>query len=92
MHITPALLNKIMDSIEDFCNKCIKNKHTRIIKHKAITRIIQRVEEIHNDFWGPYDPSSISEKSYIGLLLNKYIQKSWVPLLRSKSEFFNAFK
>lgn len=28
--------NKIMKKIEDFCNKCIESKYTRIVKHKAM--------------------------------------------------------
>lgn len=50
MYITLALLNKITESIEDFCNTCIKSKHIKIIKHKAMTSIIQKFEEIYTDF------------------------------------------
>lgn len=74
MHIipTPTLLNKIIESIEDFCDTCIESKHTRIIKYKAMTPIIQKLEKIHANFWGLHNPSSILRKSYIGLLLDKY--------------------
>lgn len=63
-----------MESIKDFCNICIKNKHKKIIKHKAITLIIQKLEEIYTAFWSLYDLLFISKKIYIGLLLIKYIQ------------------
>ena len=93
-HITPspAPLNKIMESIEDLCDTCIESKHIRIIKHKAMTATVRTLEEIYADLWGPHDPSSISGKSYVGLLLDEYKRMSWVLLLRSKDEFFDAFK
>ena len=45
MHITPtpALLNKIMESIEDLCDTCIESKHTRIIKDKAMTLTVRKL-------------------------------------------------
>lgn len=40
MHIISALFNKIIKSIENFCNIYINNKHARIIKYKAMTPIV----------------------------------------------------
>lgn len=65
-----------MESIKDFYNICIKNKHKKIIKYKAITLIIQKLEEIYTTFWSSYDLLFISKKIYISLLLIKYIQQS----------------
>lgn len=72
MHITPAPLSKIMEGIKDFFDIYIENKHTKIIKYKAITLIVKKLEKIYAKLWSLHDPSSISEKSYIGLLLDKY--------------------
>lgn len=57
-----------------------------------MTPIVQKLEEIYANFWGPHNLPSIYEKSYIGLMLNKYIQKLWLLLLKSKNEFFDIFK
>lgn len=75
MHITPipALLNKIMESIKNLCNMCIKSKHIKIIKYKVIIPILRKLKEIHANLWSLHDPPFISEKSYIDLLLDKYI-------------------
>lgn len=81
-----------MESIKDLYDTYIKNKDTKIIKHKAMTLIVQKFEEVYIDLWCPYDPPSISKKSYVSWLLDKYIQKSLVLLLKSKDEFFDAFK
>ena len=35
---------------------------------------------------------SISDKNYVGLLLDEFTRKSWIILLRSNDMFFNAFK
>ena len=76
MHITLALLNKIIESIEDFCNIYIKNKHIKVVKHKAITPIVQKLYKIYTAFWSLYDLLFILKKIYVDLLLDKYIQKS----------------
>lgn len=85
MHITPTptLPNKIIKSIEDLCDMCIKSKYTRIIKHNAMILTVQKLEKIYANFWGPYYPPSISGKNYVSLLLDEYTQKSWVLLLKS---------
>lgn len=53
---------------------------------------IQKLEKIYADHWDPYKQPSILGKSYICLLLDEHIQKSWSLLLRSKDEFFNTLK
>lgn len=88
----PASLNKITDSIEDFCVICIKNKHIRIVKHKAMTLIVRKLEKIQADLWGLHNPLSILGKNYIGLLLDEYTRKLLVLLLRDEDEFFDVFK
>lgn len=49
-HITPASLNKIIKNIEDFCDMYSESKHTKIIKYKAMTPIVQKLEEIYVNF------------------------------------------
>lgn len=92
----PYLINKAMelniDNMEELCKACIKSKHTRVIKSKRITLTTKWLQEIHINLWGPHKPVSISDKSYIMLLLDEFICKSWIILLRSKDEFFNVFK
>lgn len=63
--ITSALLNKSIGSIKNFCNIYIESKHTKIIKHKKMTSIIQNLKEIHADLWGLPDLPFISKKSML---------------------------
>lgn len=48
-YITLALLNKIIKSIEDLYNICIKSRYIRIIKYKVMTPIIWKLKEIHTN-------------------------------------------
>lgn len=57
-----------------------------------MTPTIRKLQEIHVDLWGPYDPPLLSGRTYVGLLLDEFTQKSWVLFLRSKDKFFDAFK
>lgn len=90
--ITPTLLNKIMEIIKNLYNTCIKSKYTKIIKYQTMISTVQKFEKIHANLWGPNNLPSILRKSYVSLLLNKYIRKLWILLLKSKNEFFDAFK
>lgn len=75
MYITSAPLNKIIERIKDFYNIYIKSKYTKIIKHKAMTLKIQKLEEIYANIWGSHDLLFILRKIYIDLLLDKYTKK-----------------
>ena len=57
-----------------------------------MTLTTSRLQEVYADLWGPYKPVSISGKSYVALLLDEFTRKSWKLMLKSKDEFFNAFK
>lgn len=47
MHITLVQLNQIIKNIEDLDNTYIKSKYIRIVKHKAMILIVQKLEEIY---------------------------------------------
>lgn len=40
IYIALLSYNKIMEIKEDFCNICIKNIYTKIVKYKIITLIV----------------------------------------------------
>lgn len=63
-------------SIEPFCNPYNKNNDTKILKHKKMILTIHKSEKIHTNLWASDDPLSLLEKSFIGVLLNKYTCKS----------------
>ena len=91
---TATQLNQVTDlnEIEELYDSCIKSKHTKINRYKRITSTNRRLQEIHTDLWRPHNLRSLSGKIYISLLLNEFTKKSWILLLRSKNEFFDAFK
>ena len=78
--------------IKKLCEACIENKHIRIVKSKKITLTTRRLQEVHANLWGPHKPAFISGKSYVALLHHEFTRKSWILMLRSKDEFFDAFK
>ena len=100
IHPTPTimLLNKMTsttdhdDSVKQLCDSCIESKYTKIVMHKKMTPTIRKLQKIYADVWGPHNPLSPSRKTHVGLLLDEFTQKSWVLLLKSKYEFFDAFK
>lgn len=59
----PAPPNKNTDSIKNPCDIYIESKYIRIVKHKATTPIVQKLERIHTDLCSPHNPLLISKKS-----------------------------
>lgn len=92
----PAFINKAIEynlgDVKEFCKICIKSKYTRIINSKKMTITKRRLQKIYANLWGLYKYTSILGKSYIALLLNKFMYKLQVLILRSKDKFFNIFK
>lgn len=90
-----TIINKVTDidkKIAKLCDTCIENKYTRIVKAKRIILITRKFQEIYADLLGLYNSCSLSSRNYIALLLDEFIRKSCVSLLRSKDKFFNIFK
>ena len=81
-----------IDDVKEVCKACIENKHTGIVISKRMILTTRRLQEIHADLWGPHERASSSGKNHVALLLNEFTRKSWIILLRSKDEFFDAFK
>lgn len=78
--------------IKKLCDPCIESKYTKIVKYKKMTPMTQKLKEIHADLWIPQNPSSLSERTYISLLLNKFTNKSLILLFQSIDKLFDAFK
>ena len=90
-----TLINQVIDSnnvVKQLCNPCIESKYMKIVKYKKITPTTRKLQEIHVDLWESHNLFSLSGKTYIDLYLDKFICKSWIFLLQSKDEFFDAFK
>ena len=81
-----------IDSVEKLYEACIESKDTRNIKSKKITPPAKKLQEIHVNLWGRHNPTFISDKNYIVLLVDEFTRKSWIILLRSKDQFFDLFK
>ena len=75
------------------CTPCIASKETRVvIQNKPMTKVNEKLEEVHADLWGLHYPPSLSGKTYAAILLDAKTRKSWVVYLRSKDEFVDAFQ
>ena len=64
--------NPNSSEIEKLCDPCIESKHTKVVRHKEMTLTTKKLQEIHADLWGPYNPPLLLRKTYVGLLLDKF--------------------
>lgn len=81
------------NNFDSLCTPCIASKQTRVvIQNKPMTKVNEKLEEVHVDLWGPHYPPSLSGKTYAAILLDGKTRKSLVMYLRSKDEFVDAFQ
>lgn len=66
------LVHIIKDSCFDsLCLFCIANKQTQVvIRNKPITKIDDKLDKAHVNFWGLHYPTSIRDKTYTIIILD----------------------
>lgn len=57
-----------------------------------MTKVDEKLDKLHIDFWDPYYRASIWGKTYTVILLDTKTQKIWLIYLQSKDKFVNVFQ
>ncbi|KAJ4723526.1 Retrovirus-related Pol polyprotein from transposon TNT 1-94 [Melia azedarach] len=75
------------------CEGCLHGKQFRKSFPKESTfRAKKPLELIHADVCGPFKPRSLGNNNYFLLFIDDFSRKTWIYLLKQKSEVFAAFK
>ena len=76
----------------EICEGCMKGRQTREVFPDAEHRGRQHLELVHSDVCGPIHPKSLGGNRYYLTFVDDFSRKSWVYLLREKSEVLKYFK
>ena len=76
----------------EICEGCMKGRQTREVFPDAEHRGRQHLELVHSDVCGPINPKSLGGNRYYLTFVDDFSRKSWVYLLREKSEVLKYFK
>ena len=75
------------------CESCKSGKHHR---EKFISGVSNRAKEplelVHTDLCGPMQTPSLTGNVYFMSFIDDYSRKTWVYLLKQKSQYFYVFK
>ena len=75
------------------CTSCVVGKHHRTPFPKSSSfRVIEPLELIHTNIYGPISPPTIGGSRYFLLIIDDYSRLTWVVILQCKSDAFEAFK
>lgn len=78
---------------DQLCEGCLLGKHSRkSFPKEASTRAKKPLELVHADVCGPINPSSLGKNNYFVLFIDDFSRKTWVYLLKQKSEVFRTFQ
>lgn len=68
--------------ISKLCTPCVGSKSIQIVKQdENMTLIIDKLEEVHTDLWGPHNLPSQFKSMYTVILRCKHKQKTWTIYL-----------
>ncbi|KAJ0580529.1 putative RNA-directed DNA polymerase [Helianthus annuus] len=79
-HVSVNSVNK------DFCDSCMKAKHTRLPFPISSIKTTAPFDMIHCDIWGGYKTPSSNQSRYFLTIVDDYSRAVWVYLLRHKSD------
>ena len=72
---------------EDLCEVCEKGKSKKAShRSKDMSGIIEPIQLIHMDLFGPGNIQSMSKKVYYLVMVDGYSKYTWVLCLQSKDE------
>ena len=74
------------------CKSCALGKNTKRSFSKSNSRFKGILDMIHSDICGPMSSPSLSGCLYYVLFIDDYFRKSWIYLIKVKSETFDKFK
>lgn len=99
-HISNTYLDKLassslIDGVEnekvEFCEVCLEGKHHRAPFKRSSKRAESEFEYAHADLWGPAPVATLGGKKYFLSIVDDFSRKTWVFLLRNKSDAFDKF-
>lgn len=65
------------DILDKLCTLCIGNKSIKVvIQNKSMTVISNKLEEVHANLWGLYNPPLQSRSTYVAIIICEYMRKT----------------
>ncbi|WOG95118.1 hypothetical protein DCAR_0314420 [Daucus carota subsp. sativus] len=78
---------------ENLCEACVKGKqHRQSFPVGKSWRARRPLEIVHTDIAGPFDISSLGGNRYYLTFIDDFSRKSWVYIIKEKSEALDKFK
>ena len=75
-----------------FCENCILGKSTRL-KFKRADHVTSCIlNYFHSNLWGPSKHPTLGGARYFMSVIDDYLRKLWVYVLKTKEEAFQMFK
>lgn len=76
----------------DPCDHCLAGKQHRTFFARKSTRKQQKLELVHSDVCGPIEVESLGGSKYFVTFIDDATRKTWVYMLKRKSEVFEIFQ
>lgn len=87
-----GLVPRLRKEGRDLCEPCVLGKQTRVSFHDSVTGGTKPLDLIHTDVWGPAPTTSRNGAKYYVSFIDDATRKTWLYLMKDKSEMFSKFK
>ena len=83
----------LIEKLDNLCEGCILGKqHREIFPTGKSIREKAPLEIVHSDVCGPMHIPSFAGNKYVLTFIDDYTRKTWVYMLKQKSEVFEKFR
>ena len=93
------LPNQAVTGVTDITTKpqgiyetCALSKSVRSVNREPAGQVTKRLGRIHTDFWGLFATPTLSGLKYILTFTDDYIRKSWIYLIKARTELYEKFR
>lgn len=74
------------------CQDCIRGKAKKLLYPTGKHNSTSPLEYVHSDLWGPTSENTIGGGNYYMFLIDDFSRKTWIYILKAKSEAFGKLK
>lgn len=90
--IKKKVITCAVDKADQTCEECILAKSKKLPYPKGNHASTASLDYAHSDLWGPAPVNSMGGERYYMSIIDDYSRKTWLYVLKEKSEAFQKFK
>ena len=81
----------IIIKLQGMYETCTLSKSVRNVNREPAERVTKRLRRVYIDFWGLFATPTLGGLKYMLTFTDDYTRKSWVYLIKARTELYEMF-